>query len=120
MRHIDPALLQSLERDLPEWIVADAGLKSDAAAERGQIVRHDRGRRAEREHHAVGKQFAFRRKLLGQAVEDEVEVQFAGDGDVETGHVSRAIGTENSEILRCVRLACSRTRQDDNSSIKPA
>ena len=33
-----------------------------------------------------GKQFALGRKLLGQAVEDQVQIEFAGDGDVETGH----------------------------------
>ena len=85
-RYVDAALLQAIECDLSERVVADAGLKSDAAAECGQVVSHDRGGGAEREHHAVGEQFAFRRKLFGQAVEDEVEIQFAGDRDVETGH----------------------------------
>ena len=41
LRHIHPALLQTFERDLAERIVTDAGLKSHAAAESGQIMRHN-------------------------------------------------------------------------------
>ena len=56
------------------------------------------GRRAEREHHAIGEEFAFGLELLGQAIEDEVEIQFAGDGDVETGH-------DPPELKRALMLA---------------
>src|SRR5580698_6472591 len=82
-RDVDAALLETVEGDLSEGVVADAGLKADAAAECGQVVRHDRGGRAEGEHHAVGEEFALGWKLFGKTVEDEVEVEFAGDGDVE-------------------------------------
>src|SRR6185295_13804497 len=38
--------------------------------------------------HAVGQQLALRRKFVRQAIKDEVEVEFSGDGDVKTWHVS--------------------------------
>src|SRR5580704_3318778 len=102
-RHVDAALLQAVERDLAEGVVADAGLKSDAAAECGQVVGNNcRGRR-EGEHHAVGEEFALGGELLGQAVEDEVEVEFAGDGDVEAGHGE--VRMQKSEVR--IRLSIS-------------
>src|SRR5277367_1456314 len=73
-RHIDSAVLQSVERDLSQGVVADAGLKPDAAAECGEVVRDNRRGRAEGEHHAVGEQFAFGRELLRETVKYEVEV----------------------------------------------
>ena len=90
--NVDAALLEAIESDLAEGIVADAGLESDAAAECGQVVGDDGRRRAEGEHHAVGEEFALGSELLGQAVEDEVEIEFAGDGDVETRHRFGLVG----------------------------
>ncbi len=43
VRNVDPALLQSLQRDLSELIIANQGLESNAAAQRRQIVGDDRG-----------------------------------------------------------------------------
>ena len=71
----------------------------------------------ERQHHAVGEQFAFRQKLLGQAVEDQVEIQFAGDGDVETGHGSFRIKTCADADLRLdPQTSCDRSHQGDIDS----
>src|SRR5579863_2593848 len=86
MRDIDPGLAQAVESDVAEIVIADARLEADAAAEGSQVVSHDGGRGAKREGHAVGEQFALGSKLVGETVEDQVEVEFSGDGDVETGH----------------------------------
>src|SRR3974390_3062226 len=53
LRHAASALLDALDRQPAELIVADASLKADAAAKGGEIVRHDGGRRAQCKHHAV-------------------------------------------------------------------
>ena len=87
-RDIDSALRQAIERNLAERVFADQRLKPHPASQRRQIVGHDGGRTAERKQHAVGQQLPLRRKFVWQAVEDQVEVQFSGDGNVKTGHVS--------------------------------
>jgi len=78
--------LKSLKRDPAERIVSNARLKSHMAAECRKIMRDNRGRRAQGQRHAVGKELALWFELLRQSVQDEVKVQFAGDGYVETGH----------------------------------
>jgi len=85
-RDVNAALLQAVESDLAELVITDVRLESDTAAQRGEVVRDDCRRGAQRKHHAIGEQFAFGFELFGKAVEDEVEVEFAGDGDVELGH----------------------------------
>ena len=85
-RDIYAALLQAPQRDLAQRIVADARLKSDTAAKDGEIVGHDRRGGAQREHHAVRQQFAFGKKLFRQTVQNEVEIQFAGNGDIKPWH----------------------------------
>ena len=97
LRYVDAALPKAIERDLAERIVADARLKPDTAAECSQVVSHDCGGGTEGQHHAVGEQFALGRELLGQTVEDEVEIQFAGDGDVKTGHGKSGCSSQNAE-----------------------
>src|ERR1700751_1917828 len=51
-RNIHAAFGKPLKSDLAQRIVANAGLKSNAAAERGEVVGEDRGRRTQGEHHA--------------------------------------------------------------------
>ena len=71
----------------PSGVIANQRLKSDTASKRRKIMGDDCGRTAQGKHHAVGQQFPFRRKLLRESVEDEVEVQFSGDSDIKSRHV---------------------------------
>jgi hypothetical protein len=98
-------LLQSFERDLAERIVTDAGLKSDTAAECGKIVRDDGGGGAESEGHAIGEQFALGDKSFGKAVKNQVEIEFAGDSDVEAWHGSQ--GATDAGTLRGADRICT-------------
>jgi len=64
-------------------IIPDTRNESNPVSQRGEIVRHNRGRAAEREHHSAGQKFAVAGKLFWQAVENQIEVQFARNGDVK-------------------------------------
>src|SRR5579863_233533 len=90
-RGIHGTLLKTLQGELAEWVIAHARLKTDAASERSQVVGHDRGGAADGQHHAIGEKLALGNKLLGKAVEDEIEVEFTGNRDIETGHGSGQI-----------------------------
>ena len=93
-------------------------MKADAASQRREIVGDDRGRTAQGEHHAVGQQFPLGRKFVGQTVEDEVEVQFSGDGDVKAWHVGFGFLLTNKLNKRLARKSDSEqwwTRRDLNS-----
>src|SRR2546425_13254222 len=50
-----------------------------------------RGRTAQREHHAIRKQFTLGRKLIRQTIQNKVKVQFTGNGDVKAWHGLRFI-----------------------------
>ena len=63
-RNIYPTLLQRLDCKLSKIVVPNAGLKSYAASQRSEIVRQNRGRSAQSQHHAVGKQFALAWELF--------------------------------------------------------
>ena len=82
--------MQELLRQTLKRIVADTRLKPYATAQSRQIVSDNRRGRAQRKHHPVRKKFAFRRKLFRQSIQDEVEIQFSGDGDIEAWHRTRA------------------------------
>src|SRR5215471_16448731 len=83
---VDAALPEALERDVAEGVVANAGLKSYATAEHGKVVGDDGRRRTESQHHTVGQEFALGSEFLGEAVEDEVEIELTRDRYIETGH----------------------------------
>jgi hypothetical protein len=68
------------------FVVADDGLKSDAAAEGREIVSHDGGGGSQREHHASGEHFPLRRQFRREAVKNQIEIEFTRDGDVEFRH----------------------------------
>src|SRR4029079_2752671 len=85
--NVHAALGQALKRNFPQRVVANQRLEPDLASQSRQVVGRDGGRTAQGKHHAVSQQFTLRRKLVRQAIKDEVEVQFSGDGDVKTWHV---------------------------------
>src|SRR6201993_4433172 len=78
---------QPIDRNLAERIVADAGDKSYPASERAQIVRNNRGRTTQREHHVAREEFALRGEFRRQAVKNQIEVQFPGQREVKAWHV---------------------------------
>jgi hypothetical protein len=82
---IDARVAEPAHGDLSEAVGADAGGKADLAAERCQVMGHDRRGTAQREHHLRGQQFALRRQRLRQTIQNQVEIQFTGNGNVETG-----------------------------------
>src|SRR5256885_975311 len=85
-RYIDSTLLQSLDRNLAKVVVADTGLKSDATTQCCEIICDNNRRRTESQHHTIGEQFTLKNELFGKAIEDQVEIEFADDGDVEAWH----------------------------------
>ena len=110
---VHAALGQALERNLSQRVVANQRLEPDAASQSRQIVGHDGGRTAQGKHHAVSQQFTLGRKLVRQAIKDEVEVQFSGDGDVKTWHVSghyRRCGLERALAEKRPRICAEFTR----------
>jgi hypothetical protein len=60
-------------------------MESNAAAQGSEIMSNDGGRGAEGERHAIGQYPALGDEGFWETVEDEVEVEFACDGDVKTG-----------------------------------
>jgi hypothetical protein len=83
-------LCEAIEGDAAErvgcWICADAGDEADMRAENGEIVREDGGGAAEGETEIAGEELALNGQFGGKAVEDEIEIDFPGDGDVELFH----------------------------------
>ena len=69
---IDTPRGQTIERDLTQLIVPDARNESNLVSQGGEIVRHNRRRAAEREHHPAGQKFAVAGKLLRQAIENQI------------------------------------------------
>src|SRR5215471_967890 len=101
---VDATLLEAFERNMAEGVVANAGLKSHATAEHGKVVGDDGRRRTKSQHHAVGQKFALGSESLGEAVEDEVEIELTRDRYIETGHAGsqkrRIQGSGGSESER--------------------
>jgi len=69
-------------------VVADARLKTHTAAESSEIVRQNCGRSSQSRHHPVGKQFALARQFFGDAIENQIKIDFAGNRNVKTWHRS--------------------------------
>src|SRR5579864_2453681 len=78
---------QPIDRNLAERVIADAGDKSYPASECGQIVRNNRGRTPQREHHVAREEFALRGEFRRQPVKNQIEIQFPGQRDVKAWHV---------------------------------
>src|SRR5208282_4026695 len=74
---------EPLQCDVSKGVAAYVRNKTHAAAERSQIMRHDGGRTAKRQHHILGEQFAFGGQRFGKSVEDQVNVEFSSNGDIE-------------------------------------
>lgn len=66
-----------------EIICADEAGEGDARAEQGGVVRDDGRGAAECRAEAAGEDLDFELHVSREPVENEVEVEFAGDGDVE-------------------------------------
>ena len=84
--YIDATCCQTLERNLAQRIVPDARNEPDASSQRCQIVRDNRRRTAQREHHTMRQQFPLARKLVRQTVQNKIKVQFTGNGDIKAWH----------------------------------
>ena len=73
------------EGDVAHVVGAELRGEADAGAEEREVVGEDGGRAAEGHGEGGGQELALGGQVFGEAVEDEVEVGFAGDGDVEVG-----------------------------------
>ncbi len=80
---VDAGLREACDGDVAHLIAADLRGEADAGAEDGEIVGEDGGGAAESEGESGAQQLAVGGHLLGEAIEDEIEVGLAGDGDVE-------------------------------------
>src|SRR5438876_8972062 len=67
-------------------IVSNARDESDTIPQRCKIVRDNRRRTSQSDRHLVRQQFPFRRQLLWQTIEDQIQIELAGDGYVEIRH----------------------------------
>src|SRR2546429_4234108 len=67
-----------------------------------------RGRTAQREHHAIRKQFTLGRKLIRQTIQNKVKVQFTGNGDVKAWHglrfIERSVFVQNDNSAQVARI----------------
>ena len=67
-----------------------------------------RRRTAQREHHAIRKQFPFGRKLVRQTIQNKVKVQFTGNGDVKAWHglrfIERSVFVQNDNSAQVARI----------------
>ncbi len=88
MRDVNTSITEALECDASKVISSDHGAKAYAPAQGGDVVSHDAGRTTECSAKVCGQQLAFCRHLAGQTVEDEIKIQFAGNGEVEGFHRS--------------------------------
>ena len=82
---VDASLFQTRQGELPKRIPANASYKSDSSPHHGQVVSADGRRAAKGQQTALGEQLAFCRQLFGQAIQDQVQINFAGKGDIELG-----------------------------------
>src|ERR1700722_14561812 len=64
-RNIDRAPLQRLQRSLTQIVVSNARLKSNPAPHGREIVRPNRRRSSQGEHHPIRQQFPLPRKSVG-------------------------------------------------------
>src|SRR6185437_10505733 len=90
MGDVDASFAEALQRDASKIVRSDQGAEAYAPAQGGEVVSQDARRTAERSAKVRGQQLAFCRHLPGQAVEDEIEIQFAGNSEVEIFHGSLA------------------------------
>ena len=85
-REVDLAFGQALHGDAPHLIAAGAGDEAGPHAEQRDIMSEDRRGAAERQLEVAGEHLAIERDGFRKSVEDEVEVDFSGDGEVEVRH----------------------------------
>src|SRR5580704_1752647 len=74
---------QPLRGYFPERIPANFRYKTDSGAEDTQIVCEDRRRTAQRECQTAGQVLSVQHQVLGQPVQDEIQVEFAHDADFD-------------------------------------
>jgi len=74
---------QAIQCDLPQRVVSHLCDEADPAAERRQIMRHNRRRTSQRHAELGSQQFPFHRHLLRQSVENQIKVDLSGNGDIE-------------------------------------
>jgi hypothetical protein len=83
VRGVEAGFGEACEGDVAHLIDSYLRGEADAGAEEGEIVREDGGGSAEGEVEGGAKQLTLGGQGLGQAIEDEIEIGFAGNGDVE-------------------------------------
>ena len=80
---IDAAFAESGKSDFAHFVASDSGDETNPGAECGEIMGQDGRGAAEGDLESTAQQLALGRHLFGQAVEDQVEIGFSYDGDVE-------------------------------------
>src|SRR5580658_3043121 len=85
-RDFYPGGTQAVQCNLAEIVGSDTGTEAHLAAQRRQVMGHDRRGTAQRQNRLGGQQLALRGQSLRQAVQDQVEVQLAGNGNVKASH----------------------------------
>jgi len=83
VRCVEAGLCKASTGDFTHFVGSDLRGKPDAGAEERKIVGEDGGRSAEGEVEGGADQFVLGGHLFRQAIEDEIEVGFADDCDVE-------------------------------------
>lgn len=82
---IGTALGKARKAKFAKRIRADGRTEADAIPQKCKIVRKNRGRASECEAKIGGEVFAIELKHGGQAVKNEIEIQFSNDGEIELG-----------------------------------
>ena len=83
---INALFLKISERHLGEIVLARQGGEAHAQAQRRAIMRQDRGRTSQGDAAVGGQKLPLHRHGFGDAVQNEIEVDLPGDGDVESLH----------------------------------
>src|SRR6185369_13150347 len=82
---VDLPRTQPVKGNGSQLVEPDPGNKSNSRSQCRQIVRGDGRRASEGNLQAACQNFLLQCQLAGQSVQDQVEVNLAGDGDVEIG-----------------------------------